>query len=54
MERFVYELTEMYRIDTLKTEEELEYLKYLIRNAYREGFIAGEESMITIIDGRTK
>lgn len=46
MERYIEELIEIYRKNTLKSDEELESLKSLLRNVHRDGFIAGEESII--------
>lgn len=34
--------------------EELESLKSLLRNVHRDGFIAGEESIINVVDKLTK
>lgn len=42
MERYIEELIEIYRKNTLKSDEELESLKSLLRNVHRDGFIAGE------------
>lgn len=48
MERYIEELIEIYRKNILKSDEELESLKSLLRNVYRNGFIAGEESIINV------
>ena len=37
-----------------KSDEELESLKSLLRNVHRDGFIAGEESIINVVDKLTK
>lgn len=54
MERYIQELEEIYNSNTLKSKEELESLKKLIRNAHRnahrDGFIAGEQSIVNVID----
>lgn len=54
MERYIEELIEIYRKNTLKSDEELESLKSLLRNVHRNGFIAGEESIINVMDKLTK
>ena len=55
MERYIEELIEIYRKkNTLKSDEELESLKSLLRNVHRDGFIAGEESIINVVDKLTK
>lgn len=54
MERYIQELEEIYNINTLKSKEELESLKKLIRNAHKSGFIAGEQSIVNVIDKLTK
>lgn len=54
MERYIKELVEIYTSNTLKSKEELESLKKLIMNAHRAGFIAGEESIVNVIDKLTK
>lgn len=54
MERYIKELVEIYTSNTLKSKEELESLKKLIMNAHRAGFIAGEESVVNVIDKLTK
>lgn len=46
MERYIEELIEIYRKNTLKSDEES--LKSLLRNVHRDGFIAGEESIMWI------
>lgn len=46
MERYIEELIEIYRKNTLKSDEGS--LKSLLRNVHRDGFIAGEESMLWI------
>ncbi len=50
----IEELIEIYRKNTLKSDEELESLKSLLRNVHRDGFIAGEESIINVVDKLTK
>lgn len=50
MEKFVDKLIEMYQSSTLKSKEELESFKSLMKDAYKEGFIAGEQSIINVID----
>lgn len=40
--------------NTLKSDEELESLKSLLRNVHCDGFIAGEESIINVVDKLTK
>lgn len=45
MERYIEELIEIYRKNTLKS---------LLRNVHRDGFIAGEESIINVVDKLTK
>lgn len=52
--RYIEELIEIYRKNTLKSDEELESLKSLLRNVHRDGFIAGEESIINVVDKLTK
>lgn len=52
MERYIEELIEIYRKNTLKSDEELESLKSLLRNVHRD--IAGEESIINVVDKLTK
>lgn len=52
MERYIEELIEIYRKNTLKSDEES--LKSLLRNVHRDGFIAGEESIINVVDKLTK
>lgn len=37
MERYIEELIEIYRKNTLKSDEELESLKSLLRNVHRDG-----------------
>lgn len=54
MERYIKELVEIYTSNTLKSKEELESLKKLIMNAHRAGFIAGEQSIVNVIDKLTK
>lgn len=50
----IQELEEIYNSNTLKSKEELESLKKLIRNAHKSGFIAGEQSIVNVIDKLTK
>lgn len=52
MERYIEELIEIYRKNTLKSDEES--LKSLLRNVHRDGFIAGEKSIINVVDKLTK
>lgn len=49
MERYIEELIEIYRKNTLKSDEELESLKSLLRNVHRDGFIA-----VNVVDKLTK
>lgn len=50
MERYIEELIEIYRKNTLKSDEES--LKSLLRNVHRDGFIAG--AIINVVDKLTK
>lgn len=45
MERYIEELEKLYKGAYLKSDEELETLKALVRNAYRAGFIEGHETV---------
>lgn len=53
MERYIEELEQLYKNNFLKSDEELESLKALIRNAYRAGFIEGHETVLKQLSSRT-
>lgn len=46
MEKYIQELIEIYKKNVLKSDSELETIKCLVKNAYRDGFIKGEESIL--------
>lgn len=50
MEKYIQELIEIYKKNVLKSDGELETIKCLVKNAYRDGFIKGEESIVKTVD----
>ena len=51
--RPLYDAMNKYGVENFIVEE-LESLKSLLRNVHRDGFIAGEESIINVVDKLTK